>query len=54
MILREINFGESRISKVAVLVKLVTLNFLFGKFAPSKNAKIHKYQNSDTLISRKI
>ena len=41
-ILREINFGESRSAQTALFA-------IFGKFQPSKSAKIHKNQNSEPL-----
>ena len=50
-ILCEINFGESRSSKTAVFDIFGALNkfYQFGKFQPSKSAKIHKRQNSEPL-----
>ena len=36
-------------SEVAVFAILGALNISFGKFQPSKSAKIHRYQNSELL-----
>ena len=48
-ILREIN-TESRGSKTATFGHLKASEFCsFSKIQPSKSAKIHKYQNSETL-----
>ena len=49
-ILREINFGELRSCKTAILAILGAVNFwYFGKYLPSKSAKIHENQNSEPL-----
>ena len=50
-ILREINFGESRSSKIVIFANLGggSAFCLFGKFQPSRSAKIHEIQNSEPL-----
>ena len=49
-ILREIIVGESRSSKTGVLCSFRGSEFCyFGKFQPSKSAKIHKNQYSEPL-----
>ena len=49
-ILREINFVDSRSAKNAIFAILGGCEFCsFGKFQPSKSAKMHKNQNSEPL-----
>ena len=49
-ILREINFGQSRTPKKAIFCHFRGSVFCyFGKFQPSKGAKIHKKHNSEPL-----
>ena len=49
-ILREISFGECRIAKTAVFAIFGGSEFCqFGRFQPSKSAKIHKHQNLEPL-----
>ena len=56
MILREINFCESRSSNSAIFAIVVALNFDFYAFLPSLKAKtaVLELQKSSKLISRKI
>ena len=50
LILREINFEESRISKIAIYCNSKGSELcLFGKLQPLKSAKIHENQNSEQL-----
>ena len=44
LILREINFGEPRNPKSAILG---AMNFINLVISPLKSAKIHRYQNSN-------
>ena len=49
-ILREINFMHSRSAKTAIFAIKKGSEFCsFGKFQPSKSAKIHKSKNSEPL-----
>ena len=49
-ILREINFGESRSSKIAIFAIFGTAKFVnLINFNLPKSVKIHNYQNSDPL-----
>ena len=46
---REINFGDSRSSKNAILTVLEVLNFDFSKFEQLSSPKCAKIQSSESL-----
>ena len=48
-ILREINFGDSRSAKYAILTYLEALTFIFMNFCNSEGLKYTKLTKSDVL-----